>query len=90
MSDFQKACECCDVTRDSPEHPSHCPSCSYCGARLIWRIQKLGRGATETKARCQTVLADWMRLGGHAENEIRSLAKQKAMPIKPPPEKKGR
>lgn len=82
------ACECCDVTRDFQEHPLHCPSCSYCGARLIWRIQKLRRGVTETQSRCQTVLQDWMRLGGHAEGLIRKLAKQPTMPIKPLPEKK--
>lgn len=46
------------------------------------------KSPAETQARCHVVLADWMRLGGHAESEIRRLAKQEAMPIKPPPEKK--
>lgn len=81
-------CECCEITRDFPEHPRHCPSCLHCGARYIWRIQRLRRGVEETKAWCQKALADWMRLGGHVEAEIRALAKQAVMPIRPPPEKK--
>jgi hypothetical protein len=55
-------------------HPLHCPTCLWCGARLIARIQALQRPRSEITARCRKVLADWMAMG-HDETELRRLAK---------------
>lgn len=50
------------------------PRCLYCGARLIQRIGKLPIPQDKATARRKQVLADWCALG-HAESEIRALAK---------------
>ena len=52
----------------------HCPTCIYCGARLIQNIQMLNRPREERSARCKAVLQDWMGYG-HDEAELRRLAK---------------
>lgn len=74
-------CQCCERTKVGQAYPSHDPLCLHCGARLIWRIQRLlQRPREERIARCRQALADWMA-HGHAEMEIRRLAKMEKMPI---------
>ena len=51
-----------------------CPSCIYCGARLIQVIGTFAIAASVCTARRRVVLADWMA-HGHSEQEIRRLAK---------------
>ena len=52
----------------------HCPSCIYCGARLIQALGRLPRPRDEIVARRRAVLADWVAYG-HAEADLRELAK---------------
>ena len=68
-----KPCEVCQSAIER-EHRMHCPTCIYCGARLIQNIQKLNRPREERSARCKAVLQDWMGYG-HDEAELRRLAK---------------
>ena len=82
-----KPCDCCQATREAPMHPFFCPTCLWCGARLIQRIQALRRSRTpptkeQIKARCRTVLDDWMAMG-HLESDMRSLAAGPAVPLQP-------
>ncbi len=63
-------------------YPVHCPSCAFCGARLIQGIQRLPIPHENKIARCRTVLRDWMA-HGHSELEIRRLAKLDALPLEP-------
>lgn len=74
-------CSDCNTTREAPGHALFCPTCIWCGARLIQRIQRLPRPASEIRDRCRQVLADWMAYG-HAEQELRKLAKGPA-PLAP-------
>ena len=67
------ACEVCRTAIES-HHRMHCPSCIYCGARLIQNIQKLDRPREERIQRCRDVLQVWMQYG-HNEADLRSLAK---------------
>lgn len=72
-------------------HPFFCPTCLWCGARLIQRIQALRmvRRADEIRERCRKVLADWMAYG-HPESGIRALAAGPAVPLQPTgPEEPG-
>lgn len=69
-----KPCECCHRTSLGPQHRLHCPTCIYCGARLIQRIQKLPVSAEAKRDRCRQVLTDWLAFG-HSEAELRALAK---------------
>lgn len=55
--------------------PWYCPSCLWCGARLIQRLGLLDKPREEIAARRRKVLADWLAFG-HAEAELRRLAKQ--------------
>ena len=73
-------CQCCDRTRAGPAYSDHDPLCLHCGARLIWRIQRLPVAREDKIRRCRQVLADWMA-HGHSEAEIRRLAKLDEMPI---------
>lgn len=65
-------------------HPFFCPTCLWCGARLIQRIQALRtrRPAEDIKTRCRTVLNDWMAFG-HAEASLRALAGEATVPLQP-------
>ena len=57
---------------------------------MIQRIQRLAAVPADAgKVRCQTVLADWLK-HGHSEERLRALAKADAVPLEPPPERKGR
>lgn len=67
-------CDCCTAFRANENFRQGSPSCIYCGARLIWLVQRLRRGKTETADRCRAILADWVA-HGHSEAEIRRLAK---------------
>ena len=71
----------CAATREAPNWPRHCPTCLWCGARLIARIQALQRPRSEVTARCRKVLTDWMAMG-HDEAELRRLAKSPT-PLQP-------
>ena len=71
----------------------HCPSCIYCGARLIQALGRLPRPKDEIVARRRKVLADWVA-HGHSEQELRALAKgpRAIAPDSPPsvkPRKRG-
>ena len=58
------------------------PRCLWCGARCIQRIPKFAGTAAEAAQRRRVVLADWMALG-HAEAELRGLAKAGALAYEP-------
>lgn len=60
----------------------HCPSCVYCGARLIWRIQRFHIPRQERIDRCRRALKVWTDYG-HSETEIRRLAKLPEIPLAP-------
>lgn len=80
-------CLRCDLTRENPNHPLHCPKCLYCGARVIWRVQRLRIAKEDVIERCRQALADWMERG-HSEDELRRLAKQPEMPLEPEAKRK--
>lgn len=70
-------CPCCNDARNWPGTTAAlmcCPSCIYCGARLIHRIGKLPISREQATARRREVLADWME-HGHEEGRIRALVK---------------
>lgn len=79
-----KPCACCLATREAPMHPFFCPTCLWCGARLIQRIQKLKkrRPEKEIKARCRTVVNDWIAFG-HEEASLRALAAERVVALQP-------
>jgi hypothetical protein len=52
----------------------HCPTCLWCGARLIQRLGKIPMPAADSIARRRKVLADWVA-HGHSEQELRAMAK---------------
>lgn len=88
-------CSCCEIARLVPTYPVHCPSCAPCGGRLIRAIQRLPIAKSEAAARCRAMLAVWVA-HGHAEIEIRRLAKLADAPLAPlapvlsePPRKRG-
>ena len=68
-------CDCCQAARESPDHRMHCPSCLWCGARLIRNLGRLALSADQIRARRQAVLSDWMD-HGHAEADLRAWAKR--------------
>ena len=69
-------CEECSKARENPAWSRFCPTCPWCGARLIQRIGQLKdrRPAAELTARRRKVLEDWVA-HGHAEQQIRGLVK---------------
>ena len=69
-----KPCQDCQRAAAGPLYALHCPTCVYCGARLIQRIQKLQITADSKRSRCRQVLADWLA-HGHNETQLRALAK---------------
>ena len=76
-----KPCECCQRTSLGPLYRLHCPTCIWCGARLIQHIQKLPIAAEAKRDRCRQVLADWVA-HGHGESQLRALAKG-PVPLQP-------
>ena len=78
-----RVCECCQRAREGPGYTLFDPACLFCGARLIWKIQRKNQVAREDRlARCRAVLQDWLKYG-HDEAEIRRLVKLDAMPLEP-------
>lgn len=67
-------CMNCNAARQAPDYRMHCPSCIFCGARLIQSIQRLDRPREEIRDRCRAVLSDWIAMG-HDEQALRALAK---------------
>jgi hypothetical protein len=67
---------CIDCHRASigPGYPLHCPTCLWCGARLLKTIGRMQITADQSVARRRKVLADWVA-HGHSEAELRALAK---------------
>ena len=75
-------CECCTNARIGPAYATHDPACIFCGARLIWKIQRKPIPRDQKIERCRKVLQDWLKYG-HDEQEIRRLAKLDALPMEP-------
>jgi hypothetical protein len=67
---------CIDCHRASigPGYPLHCPTCLWCGARLLKTIGRMQITAEQSVARRRKVLADWVA-HGHSEQDLRRLAK---------------
>lgn len=75
-------CQPCQASRGAPTHASHSLGCVYCGARSIQKIQRYPLQQAEIVARCRRVLALWVAQG-HAEAEIRRLAKGSSLCLEP-------
>lgn len=67
-------CKPCQTSREGPTHAFHSLGCVFCGARSIQRIQRFQIPQEQKVARCRSALAAWVAQG-HAETEIRRLAK---------------
>ena len=68
-------CDCCMADRICAGHYRHfCPSCVFCGGRLLNRIGRVQALSTEILQRRRAALKVWMDWG-HAETELRALAK---------------
>lgn len=77
------SCQDCSASRESSgAHRLFDPLCLFCGARLIQAIGKLPISPESVIARRRAVLADWMAMG-HAEQDLRDLAKAKAPALEP-------
>jgi len=77
-----RPCECCTEAREFGYSKLHCPSCLWCGARLIQQIGKSQIAVSAAKVRQLVQLAVWMN-HGHSEPEIRRLVKLQEAPIAP-------
>lgn len=81
-------CDVCAVVRryypkDPQLHRMHCPACVHCGARLIQKHQRQqGLTPAQRQDRSRAALSDWMACG-HAEAQLRSLAKATAWAVAP-------
>lgn len=77
------SCECCDASREtSGLWPHFTPACLWCGARLIQRIGRMPIPAIAARPRQRAVLDDWVAYG-HADAELRRLAKLDELPLAP-------
>jgi hypothetical protein len=79
------SCQCCSDFREWPGTVAarrHSEGCLYCGARAIWRIQRMQIARSIAADRCRGVLAAWMKKG-FAEAELRRLAKLPEPPLAP-------
>ena len=67
-------CPDCAATREAPNGPRHCPTCLWCGARILSRILDLKgfRPAKELSTRATAALKVWMD-HGHDEQQLRTL-----------------
>lgn len=65
-------CKCCHIAKTFPGYRMFCPSCLWCGARLIQALGQLEIPAAEISKRRRAVLEDWMS-HGHDEQAIRTL-----------------
>lgn len=78
-----RTCTDCQAARETNGlWAFHCPTCLWCGARLIKRIGKLDRPKDELTARRKRVLADWVA-AGHSEAQIRALVAASALSVQP-------
>ncbi len=78
-----KPCEDCQASREAPAHALHCPTCLWCGARLLWKLARLKtRPPKEIKQRQTRVFNDWLRYG-HGQEALRALASGEEMPLQP-------
>lgn len=82
------ACDCCQRARECRDqgfqYRFFSPTCLWCGARLIQAIGRLPIARDSSVSRRRAVLDDWMQYG-HAEQELRELAKASDLPLEPPP-----
>jgi hypothetical protein len=79
-----QVCIDCQRSADGAPWNLFCPSCLFCGARLIRWIGRLTHVPPEQRRQRQRrVLSDWMAYG-HQEQELRTLAKQDTPPVQPP------
>lgn len=73
-------CQPCSVIhkhyRNDPQaYRQHCPTCPYCGARLIQKLQRMYQlTAEQRRDRCREALQQWLAMG-HDEAQLRKLAK---------------
>ena len=67
-------CPDCTATREAPQWPRHCPTCLWCGARILRRILNLKgvRTKQELSARASLALQVWVA-HGHSESQLRTL-----------------
>lgn len=75
-------CECCQRAKAGPGYAMFDPACLWCGARLIWHIQRKQISRAEKAQRCRQALEDWVH-HGHGEEEVRRLAKMSLPPLAP-------
>lgn len=75
-------CPHCQARREGPAYPYFSPTCLWCGARLIKCIGQLPITREAVATRRRKVLEDWMKYG-HAEADLRRLAKQADEPLQP-------
>lgn len=68
------SCPDCTATREAPCWARHCPTCIWCGARLISRIRGLKgvRPVKELSTRATAALQVWVEYG-HSEQTLRKL-----------------
>lgn len=68
------SCPDCIATREAPNWPMHCPTCLWCGARILRRILNLKgvRTKAELSARASSALQVWVA-HGHSESTLRKL-----------------
>jgi len=75
-------CKPCQTSREGPTHAFHSLGCVFCGARSIQRIKQFQIPQEQKVARCRAALAAWVAQG-HAEAEIRRLAKAVDLCVEP-------
>ena len=78
------SCPDCAATREAPMHPLHCPTCLWCGARVLRRILDLKglRPSRELSTRATDALKVWTDWG-HDEQQLRKLCADGCL-IQPP------
>lgn len=76
-------CKDCQAAKESPDYRMFDPTCLYCGARLLQRLESLPIGVTECRQRQKSALSLWQTMG-HAEQDLRRLYKG---PLSTGPEK---
>ena len=82
-------CKCCKDAREYPDaRVLFDPRCLWCGARLLQRIPAFCKTNAEASQRRKAQLAVWMAQG-HAESELRELAKSKTLAFEPVGRGKG-
>lgn len=79
-----KPCTDCQAARETNGlWAFHCPTCLWCGARLVKRIRRYPKSTDEEiGARRKQVIADWAA-AGHDETALRALIAEPGMPVQP-------